>query len=742
MNAIPLKPISRLGLFVPVLLLAACGSGSGANSGNPPPPPPPAKYTVGGTVTGLIGSGLVLQDNGGDNIQVTANGAFTFPTALANGTGYSVAAFAQPTNPSQSCIVSTGSGTLNGANVTNVVVACYTNSFSVGGTITGLTGSGLVLQDNGGDNLAISASGTFTFAALVASGSAYDVTVLAQPSSPAQTCTVSAGSGTVTNAIITTVIINCTNNVTAGSGFWIPYLATPAANTSGGESGVFLIPSSSLAASPAPTFLSTTASTILGIAWQYTLNGSGTVTTYLPDRMMYAAADNAGIVHIYGVNLSDASSSPAPTQISNLALSGNGSLSALGQICDFQDAQGNTTDPTSLFVFLHIAGVAGCNAGADTYQVVHYTDSATTTPTVALTAEFSSALFSPLYQTSGLLGGVVLVDTSGNLDFLSSIDFAGETVIASSVLAVVPLTGQSANNPSHSIIGASTAFFAATSASGTVVYSVNTVGGQSALVYSTSGTLSHGVADNTWLYFVDTVGGSTPTVKFVQMNLATGLNSVLYSLTPAANTVYDVIGSDGASLVFDATTVGSTTTTKLTSISIAGNANPTALGPTLDGSINAFMIGSAPGNAGAQLVFVDVANVTGSGTIFSYSSEVLTPSGAVLQPVLANSTFLGRTSEFSGAVFQIRGITDTAGGYGGGGLNSLNIANSLASTPFTTTGGLAYAVPQNYGGFLLGLSNTIGAGDLTSGALQTGVAYDISQQLIVPIGMANTNVIF
>src|SRR5262249_33073756 len=44
-------------------------------------------YSVGGTVSGLSGT-VVLQDNGGDDLSVTANGAFTFATRLANGAVY------------------------------------------------------------------------------------------------------------------------------------------------------------------------------------------------------------------------------------------------------------------------------------------------------------------------------------------------------------------------------------------------------------------------------------------------------------------------------------------------------------------------------------------------------------------------------------------------------------------------------------------------------------------------------
>ena len=80
-----------------------------------------ATYTVSGTVSGLSGT-VVLQDNGGDNLSVTANGSFTFATSLASGAAYSVTV---KTNPSgQTCTVTSGSGTVGTANVTNVAVSC------------------------------------------------------------------------------------------------------------------------------------------------------------------------------------------------------------------------------------------------------------------------------------------------------------------------------------------------------------------------------------------------------------------------------------------------------------------------------------------------------------------------------------------------------------------------------------------------------------------------------------------
>ena len=89
-----------------------------------------------------------------------------------------------------------------------------TTSYSIGGTVSGLSGT-VVLQDNGGDDLSVSANGSFTFGTPVASGAGYSVTVKTNPAG--QTCTVSGGSGTVGSANVTSVSVSCTANA-AGTG--------------------------------------------------------------------------------------------------------------------------------------------------------------------------------------------------------------------------------------------------------------------------------------------------------------------------------------------------------------------------------------------------------------------------------------------------------------------------------------------------------------------------------------------
>ena len=172
-------------------------------------------FTVGGTVTGLTNgpaNPVFLQINLGTEIKIFANGAFTFPNLLATASTYSVTVSLQPTG--QTCSVTNGAGTIVGANVTNVVVTCLTNTFSVGGSITGLNGT-VTLLNNGANSTPLSSNAPFTFSTLLTSGSTYNVTIATQPAG--QTCTVTNGAGTGTGTSITNVAVNCvTNTFTMG----------------------------------------------------------------------------------------------------------------------------------------------------------------------------------------------------------------------------------------------------------------------------------------------------------------------------------------------------------------------------------------------------------------------------------------------------------------------------------------------------------------------------------------------
>ena len=128
-------------------------------------------YTIGGTLSGLnSATSVTLLDNGTDSLTVTANGTFTFKTALVSGATYSVTVGTQPTG--ETCSVTAGSGKVGIKNVTTVKVACAASkTFTIGGTVSGLnSGTSATLLDNGTDSLTVTANGAFTFKTALASG--------------------------------------------------------------------------------------------------------------------------------------------------------------------------------------------------------------------------------------------------------------------------------------------------------------------------------------------------------------------------------------------------------------------------------------------------------------------------------------------------------------------------------------------------------------------------------------------
>src|SRR5262249_42639630 len=91
----------------------------------PPVVPPPPVFTIGGTVDGLQGTGLVLTDLGND-LAVSGDGPFPLPGTVVSGQPYEVAVRTQPHDPDQTCTVQHGAGTVSGTDVTDVVVHCET----------------------------------------------------------------------------------------------------------------------------------------------------------------------------------------------------------------------------------------------------------------------------------------------------------------------------------------------------------------------------------------------------------------------------------------------------------------------------------------------------------------------------------------------------------------------------------------------------------------------------------------
>jgi hypothetical protein len=186
------------------LSLAGCGGGGGS-------------LQLAGSVFGLNRDGLVLQ-NGSEKLSVP-NGStvFAFIGLLSNDQDYDVTVANPP--DSAACTVTGGKGRTSTFSISSVIVSCVTDSYDIGGKVSGLIGATGLVLNNGADRQEITADGHFTMTRLaadgttyvsgkVAVGSPYGVTVLTQPQG--KTCTVANGVGTMTAPPKTTPVTTTT----------------------------------------------------------------------------------------------------------------------------------------------------------------------------------------------------------------------------------------------------------------------------------------------------------------------------------------------------------------------------------------------------------------------------------------------------------------------------------------------------------------------------------------------------
>jgi len=199
-----------------------------------------------------------------------------------------------------------------------------TPTYTVGGTVSGLTSGSLVLKNNNGDDLTINANSTsFTFATALASGSAYAVTAGTRPGRLA--CDITNNTGTISGSNVTNVTITCiapvyvanvgptvsmyASNATTGI---LTALTTPSVAT-GGSSNY------SIAVNPAGTFAYVT-NGIANTVSMYAINANTGLLTALTTPTVasgpfpisiavnpagtfaYAANYNSNTVSMYAIN--------------------------------------------------------------------------------------------------------------------------------------------------------------------------------------------------------------------------------------------------------------------------------------------------------------------------------------------------------------------------------------------------------------------------------------------------------
>ncbi len=166
-------------------------------------------YALGGTVAGLLANTNVTLHNGADNI-TPGNGNFIFPTGVAYNSNFAVS-LTQPTGQTCAFTSNSNAGVMPNSNDTNVLVTCTTNTYTLGGLISGLLSNTNVTLSDGNDIL-VHANGSYTFPTLLAYTQAYSIG-LTNPNG--QICAFnpnSAGSGTMGAAPVTNANIVCTSS--------------------------------------------------------------------------------------------------------------------------------------------------------------------------------------------------------------------------------------------------------------------------------------------------------------------------------------------------------------------------------------------------------------------------------------------------------------------------------------------------------------------------------------------------
>lgn len=224
------------------IALAACGGGGGGSGSTAP-----ATYSITGTVSGAVTSGVTITLSGAASQTATtdATGNYTF-TGLANGS-YTVT----PSLATYSFSPTGTAVTLSGANVTgkNFTATALGGAatYSISGTVSGDVTSGVTIT-LGGDNtgsVVTGAGGTYTVSNLIAG----NYTVAASlngytfnPSTPIAVAIVAADS-TANNFVATMVPVphSISGNVSGTTGVAISVTGTATASTTTDGSGNYTV---------------------------------------------------------------------------------------------------------------------------------------------------------------------------------------------------------------------------------------------------------------------------------------------------------------------------------------------------------------------------------------------------------------------------------------------------------------------------------------------------------------------
>jgi hypothetical protein len=585
-----------------------------------------------------------------------------------------------------------------------------TATVTIGGTVAGLVGT-VVLQNNAGDNLSVTANGSFAFATAINKGSAYAVTVLKQPSGPS--CTVASGSGTA-NDNVSNVSVTCTVDPATA---YLPLTAFPAT----GDSRLMVISTKA----PGDTPIQVVTERTLYMASLRQSNGS-------PYAGFYTTFHTDGSNHLWSLSLTG-NSTLVPTQVSNLTLpyytytiGGH-----LGQhfFCFVTPIAKNLNDPGSAFLIVGLPTdpATACLApqSALKWLLVHLTDSASTDP---VTLPITSQVL-PLYGATGALAGLVAMDTGNHLNFYADETFANPTRLLANVgffyAQEAPSTTPATSDPTFAyltVLPAGSNQFAPTGGS---VYKIDSSGALSTDLYDYQGAgYGLSVADQGHAYFLDTTStGGHQAAAVIQ--ISQGVAQTLYTF--ATSPTFQ--GDAGQHLIF-LESIG--TGVKLESLAVGSPGTPSTIGTYSSLPIVTLLGGD---------VLVTHGGTPTPAPSEQASTELLDAAGTALRPQLLGSAFISSTSP----ALMVNHIPDPHS-LAGGEIDVLDLSQPASSgTPLKLASGATYALPSGTDGAdLHQVTATVGIGSFhnSSDGSQNLLEYDLSTGVVTPISLANTTLQF
>jgi hypothetical protein len=615
--------------------LSACGGGG--SSSYPPPPPPPSNYTIGGMVSGLTAGAVVLQNNSGDNLSITANGAFAFSTTVQSGRTYSVSVLTQPAGPD--CAVTSGSGTA-AANVTNVTVTCTVN--------------------------------------------------------PAT--------------------------------HFLPLAVVPHGGSVIGTLDLDVVTSKSI--TRAPIRVATDWGNTVGYTQHLVRAPSGKLSGANPAELVYAS-DTSNLApnsHLFALDLSGGSSL-VPRQLSNLTVT--------TRFCELSMAFADLDDPASAFVLVGLTTPGALNPCEGNSVRVRLADSANTAPTPLGSVPGGNRQF--LYHPDGTFAGMVACDTNTNTLVMYHDDsFTTRTSLLDGCNHFISLL----NEPASSISG-----IAADPTRALLL--VNTPGGPGRIVRvdhtrAISATLYDqvyegfdGVAqDDDYFYFTDRISRFPTVQRFLRVRLdGTAPAQTLYTRqVPDGEVEMGIAGVVGDQLLLVRLTVPDALgqrTYDIRTLSKLGPSTPAVIATFEDTSIHV--------NVHHDLLFIDLVRVTpGPTPTFSEETTVLRIDGSVVQAALPGSRFLGTIGD---AMQRGRDVAPGQGAH----LESLTvlpnqtlsstILNHVDGTPFTLTEGSSF--PS-----VVGAAPPIAMGTTIDVAQTYGLLFDLSKSAVETVKVPDKDVVF